>query len=141
MDGRGARKQQQQQQQVKRPIDIHRCRFVDYIAPSVTSLQFSHSSNTKHPVPQDLRLACGRSNGDIEIWNPRHNWVLEQTLKGGENRSIEGIVWCTREEGQMRLFSYGSSSYVTEWDLEGGGSAVQVTRLERRCCLVFGAVS
>ncbi|KAF8468954.1 quinon protein alcohol dehydrogenase-like superfamily [Kalaharituber pfeilii] len=104
---------------------FHRSRFVDYTPPSITALAFSHPALPKtSPVPSSLRLAIGRSNGDIEIWRPlEKSWYHESTLKGGKGRSIEGLAWTqdTSSDGsQLRLFSIGYSSMVTEWDLQTG---------------------
>ncbi len=103
-------------------MDIHRCRFVDYTPHTITSLAFNHPSTTDF-VPVDLRLAVGRSNGDIEIWNPRFSWVHEQTLRGGQGRSVEGLCWGrwdNNKGGISILFSIGGSTVVTEWNLETG---------------------
>ena len=104
---------------------LHRSRFVDFTPPSITALAFSHPPlPVGAPIPASLRLAIGRSNGDIEIWNPhKGSWIHESTLKGGKDRSIEGLAWTqdTAYDGaQLRLFSIGYSSVVTEWDLETG---------------------
>ncbi|ODV78491.1 WD40 repeat-like protein [Suhomyces tanzawaensis NRRL Y-17324] len=99
-------------------MDIHRCRFVDYTPHTITSTAFSHTSVTNRNTPNDLRLAVGRSNGDIEIWNPKNNWIHELTLPGSSGRSVEGLVWCTGEDESPRLFSIGGSTYITEWDLK-----------------------
>ncbi|KAF8428185.1 WD40-repeat-containing domain protein [Tirmania nivea] len=104
---------------------LHRSRFVDYTPPSITTLAFSHPNLSKSSlIPATLRLAIGRSNGDIEIWNPlKGSWFHESTLKGGKGRSIEGLAWIQdtlSDGGQLRLFSIGYSSVVTEWDLESG---------------------
>lgn len=116
-------------------MDIHRCRFVPFKPHAVNALAFSHPSDPKHEVPEDLRLALGRENGDIEIWNPvRGDWVQEKIFRGGAGRTIEQLAW-TRdwienddgsagqskyEAGRLRLFSSGGSGSVTEWDLEVG---------------------
>lgn len=100
-------------------MDIHRCRFVDYTPHTITSLAFSHESTLKF-TPLDLRVAVGRANGDIEIWNPRYNWIHEQTLQGGKGRSVEGLVWSLWEDSVPRLFSIGGSTIITEWDLSTG---------------------
>ncbi|KAK9470637.1 quinon protein alcohol dehydrogenase-like superfamily [Dipodascopsis tothii] len=101
-------------------MNIQRCRFVDYAPHSITALAFSHeSASAGERAPASLRLAVGRSNGDIELWNPRWGWVHEKTFKGGKNRSIEGLVWSRGDDG-LRLFSIGGSTAVTEWDLETG---------------------
>lgn len=83
----------------------------------MTALAFSHASNTSTPPPPGLRLAVGRANGDIEVWNPNHNWCHELTLPGARGRAIEGLVWSHADGENPRLFSIGGSTYVTEWDL------------------------
>ena len=84
-------------------MDVHRCRFVDYTPHTVTATAFSHVSDPEKVSDPSLRLAIGRSNGDIEIWNPRYNWVFETKLAGSRGRSIEGIVWAGAEEPRMNL--------------------------------------
>lgn len=110
-----------------KPLYLHRSRFVDYTPSSITALAFSHPSNlsTKNTFTETLRLAIGRSNGDIEIWHPRQDkvWYHETTLKGGAERSIEGLAWTQDPKefgGRLRLFSIGQSAYITEWDLADG---------------------
>ncbi|KAL4998831.1 quinon protein alcohol dehydrogenase-like superfamily [Aspergillus recurvatus] len=115
-------------------MDIHRCRFVPYNPQAINALAFSHPPSiglSGKGVPT-LRLAVGRANGDIEIWNPaRGAWFQETVLRGGKDRSIEGLVWTLdppepgpdgqqKQAGRLRLFSIGYSTTVTEWDLERG---------------------
>ncbi|KAI5952642.1 UTP4 [Candida jiufengensis] len=100
-------------------MEVHRCRFVDYTPHTITSLVFSQPSNPEKPISSDLKLAVGRSNGDIEIWNPKYNWTHELTLFGSKGRSIEGLCWISTKE-ESRLFSIGGSTYITEWDLKTG---------------------
>ncbi|KAK9313696.1 WD40-repeat-containing domain protein [Lipomyces starkeyi] len=101
-------------------MDFRRCKILDYTSHSITALAFSHVSVTPDKyAPRTLRLAVGRANGDIEIWNPRSSWVHELTLKGGRNRSIEGLAW-TQSGTDLRLFSIGGSTVLTEWDLQSG---------------------
>lgn len=99
-------------------MDVHRTRFVDYTPPAVSAIAFSHPSNYSNDHSQHLRCAIGRANGDIEIWNPLDGWTHDITLKGGKGRSIEGLAWTTQKGTPPRLFSIGSSTQVTEWDLE-----------------------
>ncbi|KAL9130672.1 MAG: hypothetical protein Q9217_001199 [Psora testacea] len=114
-------------------MDIHRCRFVPYPSSAINALAFSHLSNqlAKGGTPTTLRLAIGRANGDIEIWNPlKGAWYQESILRGGKDRSIEGLVWIQDPEdvdkrsyktpGKLRLFSIGYSQAVTEWNLAAG---------------------
>ncbi|KAL4912786.1 WD40-repeat-containing domain protein [Aspergillus aurantiobrunneus] len=114
-------------------MDIHRCRFVPYNPQAINALAFSHppSLGTSGKGVATLRLAVGRANGDIEIWNPmRGAWFQETILRGGKDRSIEGLVWTLdppesgpdgqKQAGRLRLFSIGYSTTVTEWDLEQG---------------------
>ncbi|KAG4302663.1 hypothetical protein PCK1_001018 [Pneumocystis canis] len=98
-------------------MNVHRCRFVDYNASSVTFICFSHDSSSLNTTPKSLRCAVGRANGDLEIWNPQEHWNHEVTLRGGKNRSIEGISWITTRD-VSRLFTIGYSTFITEWNLE-----------------------
>ncbi|BCR94378.1 small subunit rRNA maturation protein UTP4 [Aspergillus luchuensis] len=114
-------------------MDIHRCRFVPYNPQAINALAFSHPPSAElagRGVPT-LRLAIGRANGDIEIWNPlRGAWFQETVLRGGKDRSIEGLAWTldppepgpdgSKLPGRLRLFSIGYSTVVTEWDIEQG---------------------
>lgn len=116
-------------------MDIHRCRFVPYNPQAINALAFSHppSRDLAGRGVKTLRLAVGRANGDIEIWNPlRGAWFQETVLRGGKDRSIEGLAWTmdpaeddpdgsgSKIPGRLRLFSIGYSNAVTEWDLEKG---------------------
>jgi U3 small nucleolar RNA-associated protein 4 len=117
-------------------MDIHRCRFVPYPPSAINALAFSHTSTPNSPSkgPPNLRLAIGRANGDIELWNPlKGAWYQESIFRGGNDRSIEGLVWTQDPEdvdkngdkiaGKLRLFSIGYSTAVTEWDLASGRPA------------------
>lgn len=118
---------------LKEAMDIHRCRFVPYPPSAINALAFSHPSSLDTPGkgPASLRLAVGRANGDIEIWNPlKGAWFQESILRGGKDRSIEGLAWIQDPDdvdqngwkvpGKLRLFSIGYSTAVTEWDLSLG---------------------
>lgn len=114
-------------------MDIHRCRFVPFNPQAINALAFSHPPSADlagRGVPT-LRLAVGRANGDVEIWNPmRGAWFQETVLRGGKDRSIEGLTWTldppedgpdgNKMPGHLRLFSIGYSTAVTEWDIEQG---------------------
>jgi U3 small nucleolar RNA-associated protein 4 len=117
-------------------MDIHRCRFVPYPPSAINALAFSHSSATGNSErsSKDLRLALGRANGDIEIWNPLGGqWLQETVVRGAKDRSIENLAWTqnwddegegkTPKSGRLRLFSIGNSTSVTEWDFSLGAPA------------------
>ncbi|KAF7191309.1 U3 small nucleolar RNA-associated protein 4 [Pseudocercospora fuligena] len=115
-------------------MDVHRSRFVPFPVHAITAVAFSRGTEeAKLPdgVPQPtLRLAIGRDNGQIEIWNQfAGRWVQERIFTG--DKSVDGLAW-TREPdevdfegqpilGQYRLFSIASSPHVLEWDLKRGG--------------------
>lgn len=119
-------------------MDVHRTRFIPYPPSAITALAFTHPAAPPGAKsdPKVLRLALGRANGDIEIWNPaRGAWVHERTFSGGEGRGVEGLVWTQEPDdadddnadavtpaahGRLRLFSIGCSASVTEWDLASG---------------------
>lgn len=109
-------------------MDIHRCRFVPFPASPINAVAFSHPLLS---AKRQARLAIGRANGDIEIWNPLNgNWFQETILRGGRDRSVDALVWVTGDDevlsdgtvivGKSRLFSIGYTTTVTEWDLEKG---------------------
>jgi U3 small nucleolar RNA-associated protein 4 len=92
---------------------------------------FSHSFVPAKQKTTSPRLAVGRANGDIEIWNPLEgSWLQETIIRGGKDRSIDGLVWVQDSNekdsddrpiiGKSRLFSVGYTTTVTEWDLEKG---------------------
>ena len=112
-------------------MDIHRCRFVLYPPAPINTLAFSHPQAQSSGQAANARLAVGRENGDIEIWNPLNgSWLQEKVIHGGLDRSVDGLVWVTEPDqklgedktvtGRMRLFSIGSSSTITEWDIAKG---------------------
>lgn len=114
-------------------MDVHRCRFVLYPPSAINAVAFSHqyiSQKQKALIPS-VRLAIGRANGDIEVWNPLNGlWIQETIFRGAKDRSIEGLVWTQDPDdineqsktipGKLRLFSIGYSTAVTEWDLALG---------------------
>ncbi|KAI0444868.1 WD40-repeat-containing domain protein [Xylaria telfairii] len=110
-------------------MDIHRIRYVPYNPSPINCVAFSQSVASKKAGP--IRLAIGRASGDIEIWSPLSgSWHQETIIRGGKDRTVDGLVWVTEPEqtfqngkkvpGYLRLFSFGYSSTVTEWDLEKG---------------------
>ncbi|CAO2657324.1 Nn.00g034500.m01.CDS01 [Neocucurbitaria sp. VM-36] len=113
-------------------MDIHRSRFVPYTSSAINALAFTHSkAEHGNHEPDSLRLAIGRANGNIEIWNPAKGaWLQEKVFYGGKDRSVEGLAWTQEPDqkdaenrtvsGRLRLFSIGYSSSITEWDLATG---------------------
>ncbi|KAI1202785.1 WD40-repeat-containing domain protein [Nemania serpens] len=110
-------------------MDIHRIRYIPYNPTPINCVAFSQSVASKKSGP--VRLAIGRASGDIEIWNPLNgSWFQETIIHGGKDRTVDGLVWVTEPEqvlqngkripGRLRLFSFGYSSTITEWDLEKG---------------------
>jgi U3 small nucleolar RNA-associated protein 4 len=105
---------------------------VPYPSSAINALAFSHpGTNPDGRDPECLRLALGRANGNIEIWNPANGeWLQERVFSGGKERSVEGLAWTQEPDqkddqgrtipGRLRLFSIGYSSSVTEWDLATG---------------------
>lgn len=109
-------------------MDIHRCRFVPFPSSPINAVAFSQPLLSSK---RSARLAIGRANGDIEIWNPLNgNWFQETIIHGGQDRSVDGLVWVTGDDeqlpdgnvilGKSRLFSIGYTAEITEWDLEKG---------------------
>ncbi|KAJ2760376.1 U3 small nucleolar RNA-associated protein [Coemansia sp. BCRC 34490] len=116
-------------------MQVHRCRFVDYVPQAINAIEYAPRSST-HPY-----VAIGRANGDIELWQAKENLVYVKTLPGIVNGSLEAIAWAHRtsltaeeielfdnekeraqfkrqlKEKAPRLFSAGLNSVIIEWDL------------------------
>ncbi|KKA28839.1 hypothetical protein TD95_000283 [Thielaviopsis punctulata] len=111
-------------------MDIHRCRFVPFPPGAINAIAFSHPRPDTKAQINNVRVAIGRDNGDIELWNPRKgDWQQEKIIFGGKDRSIDSLAWITGPDrkigdasvvGPMRLFSTGYTSTVTEWDIVEG---------------------
>ncbi|RKP24330.1 WD40-repeat-containing domain protein [Syncephalis pseudoplumigaleata] len=114
---------------------LHRCRFVNYTPAAISAVSFSPTTY------KQVYLACGRANGDIEIWDPTNRWLLLKTIPGGANEALETLAWShqvqpaeedlidetpeelAQQRQQLtntppRLFSSGLNALITEWDLD-----------------------
>lgn len=112
-------------------MDVHRSRFVPYPTSPISAVAFSRNSDSGYsgPVPA-LKLAIGRENGSIEIWDPQKGLWSQEVVFAGESSSVDALVWTQDPDekdpegnvvvGQQRLFSIASSPAVTEWDLATG---------------------
>lgn len=112
-------------------MDVHRSRFVPYPTSPISAVAFSRNSDSGYsgPVPA-LKLAIGRENGSIEIWDPQKGLWNQEVVFAGEKQSVDALVWTQDPDekdhdgnvivGQQRLFSIASSPAVTEWDLATG---------------------
>lgn len=129
-------------------MEVHRCRFVEYQPAAINALDFTPST------VQETRLAVGRANGNIEIWDPTYNYRLEKTLPGGEDLSVESIAWAhqntvanpdpedTPEEiaketelllqKPPRLFSSGLNPFIIEWDTTTMTAKVRLFEIKKR---------
>lgn len=119
-------------------MDIHRARFVPYPTSAISALAFSRTSDAGYTGTRPtLRLALGRANGNIEIWNPQKGLWVEEVVFPGNGNSVDGLAWTQDPDekdaegetipGQQRLFSIASSPSVTEWDLATGTPKRQST--------------
>lgn len=104
----------------KQPLTrVHRCRFIQWQPQGISAMAFNYNGS---------RLAVGRENGDIEIWNALAGWFCEKLIPGTGDPIIQTLVWTPpvpsssgkagdflREE---RLFSAGLNSRLIEWDLQ-----------------------
>eukprot|EP00040_Diaphanoeca_grandis_P029238 m.170849 g.170849 ORF g.170849 m.170849 type:complete len:782 (-) comp31622_c1_seq1:25-2370(-) len=96
----------------RQPVQtVHRCRFVEYQPNCINSFAVqTHPTATTDEV--DEKIAVARSNGDIEIWNISSGWHMERVIPGGEDISVEQVIW----HGN-RLFTAGLHSMITEWNV------------------------
>jgi U3 small nucleolar RNA-associated protein 4 len=112
-------------------MDVHRSRFVPYPSSPISAVAFSRNSDSGYSgVVPALKLAIGRENGSIEIWDPQKGLWNQEVVFAGENQSVDALVWTQDPDekdaegnvvvGQQRLFSTASTAAVTEWDLATG---------------------
>jgi len=71
-------------------MELHRCRFVNYVPSAINCLALT--PNTFKPY---TLLACGRENGDIDIWDPKEGWFLKKVnnIFNHNSKSYESILW------------------------------------------------
>lgn len=88
--------------------EVHRCRFVEYQPDGINCIE--PQQRTEGGPAVDERVAVARSNGNVEIWNVSSGWHMERQIPGGEELSVETLVWAGD-----RLFTAGLHSMITEW--------------------------
>jgi U3 small nucleolar RNA-associated protein 4 len=119
-------------------MDVHRSRFVRYPTSAISALAFTRTNDSNYAgALPPLRLAVGRTNGNIEIWNAQKGSWVQETVFVGNGTSIDGLAWTQDPDdtdgdgsvipGQYRLFSIASSTAVTEWNLGTGRPKRQST--------------
>ncbi|OWZ19797.1 U3 small nucleolar RNA-associated protein [Phytophthora megakarya] len=84
-------------------LQVHRCRFVDWMPAAVHALSFSASGD---------ELAVARANGDVELWHVSSKWHLQLVVSGSSQRSISALCWSENR----RLFA--SSLDGTLWEID-----------------------
>ena len=99
------------QSNVTRSLQVHRCRFADWLPSAIISLAFS---------PNRERLAVARDDGDIEIWDVRteFGWRCERKIIGSGQPVAQCLVWINDAVSGPRLFSAGLNAKLFEWNLE-----------------------
>uniref|UniRef100_A0A673ZEQ6 UTP4 small subunit processome component n=1 Tax=Salmo trutta TaxID=8032 RepID=A0A673ZEQ6_SALTR len=83
---------------------VHRVRFFDYMPTAIRAMAFNAHTE---------RLALGRMDGSVEIFNFADHYFQEKVIPGKDSRSIEALCWV-----RGRLFSAGLNGEITEYDLE-----------------------
>src|SRR4051812_11704281 len=68
-------------------MEVHRCRFIDYQPAKINALSFTPETSGL------IFLACGRSNGSIEIWNLNGKWNMEKVACRWMPCSTYMICW------------------------------------------------
>ncbi|NWH70841.1 UTP4 protein, partial [Piaya cayana] len=87
-------------------FEVHRVRFFALVPAGVRCLACS---------PRADRLALGRTDGTVEVYNFAANYFQEKVIPGHEARSVEALCWAAGE----RLFGAGLSGEIFEYDLAG----------------------
>ncbi|KAI0271535.1 WD40-repeat-containing domain protein [Gloeopeniophorella convolvens] len=129
-------------------LSVHRCRFVDFTPSSITALAFPplplpSTKGKKKAVPADWThrfgtLVVGHANGNIEVYEwtgsaeaieAPQAWVVRKSLSGVNPSKADSLALALKHPDtlqeddipsltDLRLFSTGGGSELTEWDME-----------------------
>ena len=103
-------------------MEVHRCRFVDWVPEEAESVAFSHETGA------ETRLAVGRRGGTIEVYRrlvrasgpgERVLWYRERDVPGEGEGGARSVAW----GAGGRLFSGSLAGTVVEWSLATLGRA------------------
>ena len=95
-------------------MQVHRCRFIDWVPDEVESLAFS---------PDGTRLAVGRKVGTIEIYeHVGARWFRVHEVSGESEGSAHTLCWA----GAGRLLSGGLGGALSEWSVSGSAALALV---------------
>uniref|UniRef100_A0A8C9VF86 UTP4 small subunit processome component n=1 Tax=Scleropages formosus TaxID=113540 RepID=A0A8C9VF86_SCLFO len=83
---------------------VHRVRFFGYMPSGIRCMSFNERAE---------RLALGRLDGTLEIFNFKDSFYQEKVIPGNDSRSVEAVCWVAE-----RLFTAGLNGEITEYDLE-----------------------
>nr|XP_053634007.1 U3 small nucleolar RNA-associated protein 4 homolog [Cherax quadricarinatus] len=86
---------------------LHNVRFYDFEPQAIQCMAYEESTS---------RLALSRADASVEIWNCERRPFVQLVLPGGDDSSVEALVWCNG-----RLFSAGFHGFILEYDLANGG--------------------
>jgi U3 small nucleolar RNA-associated protein 4 len=87
-------------------LQVHRCRFVDWMPAAVHALTFNPSGD---------QLAVARANGDVEIWSAGLKWHLRFVLSGSEQSQVSALCWSKSGD---RLFASSLDGTLWETDFQ-----------------------
>lgn len=82
---------------------IHKCKFYSPKPKSINCISYNRKKK---------RIAIGRNEASIEIWDLNDAPLLLAYMPGVKNGSVEALAWC-----EDRLFSTGLGGSLVEWDL------------------------
>ncbi|KAI7826470.1 WD40-repeat-containing domain protein [Kickxella alabastrina] len=116
-------------------MQIHRCRFVDYVPQAINAIEFTPETSKRQYI------AVGRANGDIELWGVKGKLVYDKMIPNVVKGSVETLAWSHQTEltaddlelfdtnvereaakkrlveRAPRLFTAGLNAVIIEWDL------------------------
>ncbi|KAI0307576.1 WD40 repeat-like protein [Multifurca ochricompacta] len=129
-------------------LSVHRCRFVDFTPSAVTALAFpplplptikgKNRVTAGNYIPKFGPLIVGHANGNIEVYEwtgsseaveAPQAWVVRKTLSGVNPSKVDSLALALKRPHDfqeddvpsitdLRLFSTGGGSELTEWDME-----------------------
>lgn len=96
-------------------MEVLRTRLCAWEPIGIDAIGLAQSAASGAPAAEP-RLAVGRSNGAVELWDTT-TWHMHSTSMGCDKRCFRGIAWGEEDGQSLRLFTAGLHGEITEWDL------------------------
>ncbi|POM75558.1 U3 small nucleolar RNA-associated protein, partial [Phytophthora palmivora] len=98
-------KKRKADESVATTLQVHRCRFVDWMPAAIHALSFNAAGD---------QLAVARANGDVELWSVGRKWHLKFVVSGSSQSQVTALCWSE----SSRLFACSLDGTLWEMNFE-----------------------